>query len=153
MACKGGQPSSVCDYVMKFGIASDSNYKYLARKDYCRAQYHQNKTRRKTGARVLEQLFSGPMKPETKPKERVLQGSGYSNIRHYEIKYDNEKEQYYYKLIMTDGSIKYIDVNRRPFIPSSMSRKPKSTFPSSHTTSFLISRLPRSNHENKAISI
>jgi len=117
MHCKGGQPSNVADYVMKYGISTEENYPYQAKKRYCRAKYYYNKIRDKSKGRILEQLLSEQRKEE-ESKERVLQSSGtYNNIK-YVVKYDDAKGKFYYKLTYPNGKIRYIDLHFKPFTPS-----------------------------------
>jgi hypothetical protein len=76
--CKGGLPSNVADYVSTYGISMNNHYRYIARSSGdCRARYFNNRTKRRSGPRILEQLLSGSLNNHHKDlkqiKERKLQ--------------------------------------------------------------------------------
>lgn len=116
MHCKGGQPSSVADYVMKHGIAFEQNYPYMAMKRSCRAKYYLNKSKSKTGERLLEMLLAEE-EEGLGPNERILQRSRRSNPK-YTAKYDDNNGQFYYQVDYPDGTTRYVDINNRPYSPS-----------------------------------
>jgi hypothetical protein len=118
--CKGGQPSSVADYILQYGISTEENYPYLARKSSrCRAKYYYNKKRKKAKKkRVLEELLSPPPPESATSEERILQ-----RVRDrpkFVAKYDEEQKKFYYEVTYLDGSVRYKDITRNPFIPSHM---------------------------------
>lgn len=56
--CQGGQPSSVADYIKSRGIDFEHNYRYIAKRQTCKANYANNKTLARYGERILEQLLA-----------------------------------------------------------------------------------------------
>ena len=117
MHCVGGQPSSVADYIMKYGIAYESNYIYEAKKNTCRAKYHMNKTKSRTGERLLEMLLSEDLKDQKINPERKLQSSNYHYPK-YTTKFDNIKKKFYYQVDYANGTTKYLTMYYHPFTPS-----------------------------------
>ena len=115
--CKGGQPSSVADYVIKYGISTEENYPYLASKKYCRAKYYFNKVRSKSKKRILEQLLNdSPQKVENSP-DRILQSRRYDQPK-YIAKYDDGKGKFYFEVRYNNGHVRYIDLKNRRYTPS-----------------------------------
>lgn len=127
-ACKGGQPSSVCDYTMAKGIAYEQNYRYMGRKLDCRAQYYQNRVKSRMGSRLLSQLLQEPPRRIKETEPRILQNSNYSGLKTYQIKYDKANEKFYYELIYNDGQISYMDTQYQPYTPSFIANHSKSIF-------------------------
>lgn len=116
--CKGGQPSSVMDYIMKYGISTEENYPYIAKKNSCRAKYKYNKKKKKFKKRILEQLlWDFPKKLEDK---RLLPRSRHDHREKFVTKYDPIKKKFYYEVTYLDGSVRYKDISRNPFIPSNL---------------------------------
>ena len=122
MHCVGGQPSSVADYLIKYGLAVEQNYTYEAKKSHCRAKYFNNTIRQKSSRRILEELLCEPSLTQ-KSVERKLQSNGYNNRPSYFAKYDKEKGQFYYEVKYPNGTVKYVDLNQNPFTPSFIQNK------------------------------
>lgn len=115
-SCLGGQPSNVADYLMNYGISTNENYPYLAKKKTCRAKYYHNKKKKKSKKkRILEQLLS-VVSPDQPP--RKLQSSRFDRPR-FVAKYDDQRGKFYYEVHYLDGSIRYVDLNKNPYQPSS----------------------------------
>lgn len=113
-SCQGGQPSNVADYLMNYGISTEENYPYRAKKRSCRAKYYHNKHKRKSKKRrILEQLLS----ESAHEGPRLLQSSRYDRPR-YVAKYDDQRERFYYEVHYMDGSVRYEDLNKNPYRPS-----------------------------------
>ena len=93
MHCRGGQPSSVADYIKKYGIAYESDYLYKAKKETCRAKYYLNKSKSRTGERFLEMLLSEDMQYPKENSGRNLQSS-YFGFPDFFSDFDNGSDSY-----------------------------------------------------------
>ena len=80
VACRGGQPAIVFDYVMKYGISFTEFYKYEAKKNSCRADLSVNTQKIKRYDYSLNSLDNFT--------HRILQYNSY-NLRNY--KYYNNR--------------------------------------------------------------
>lgn len=142
MHCKGGQPSSVADYAMKYGIAFEQNYPYRARRSSCRARYYLNKSKKKTGERLLEMLLTEQENEDILNQDRILQSSRQQYPK-YTAKFDDQTQQFYYQVDYLDGRRKYVDVNNRPYTPSFQEPRSNSYITEPHLERKTISRNSR----------
>lgn len=71
--CRGGQPSSVMQYVKDYGVAFSREYPYLGRKTRCSAKYFLNRIKKRSGPR----FSSGRMLQYT----RLMSDPRFNNYR------------------------------------------------------------------------